>query len=55
MFKGVNQFANNTGGGVTIVKERVDIHDVIIFENNLAANDSGGGLSIEETTYVSAS
>ena len=55
VFKGVNQFTNNKGGGVTIAKERIDIHDVVIFENNFAANDSGGGLSVEDTTYVSVS
>ena len=52
VFKGVNQFTNNKGGGVTIVKERIDLHNVVIFENNFVVDGKGGGLKAEGKSFV---
>ena len=50
--KGNISFFNNTGGGITIVERRIDIHNNVEFINNCSPYD-GGGLSLEDESFVS--
>jgi len=52
VLKGSTILFNNTGGGITIVGRRIDIHDNATFENNCSPYD-GGGLSLQDTSIVS--
>lgn len=50
--RGNTIFSNNTGGGITIVVGRINIHGNITFENNCSPYD-GGGINLQDESFVS--
>ena len=49
-FRGVNNFTNNVGGGITLLNTRMDAHNAMNFINNTAV--FGGGIAMDDRCLV---
>ena len=49
-FRGVNNFTNNIGGGITLLNTRMDAYDCMNFINNTAV--FGGGIAMDDRCLV---
>ena len=52
-FRGVNNFTNNLGGGITLLNTRMDAYDSMNFINNAAV--FGGGIAMDDRCLVGSS
>lgn len=50
-FTGVNNFTNNSGGGITLLNTKMDAHGEMNFINNSAV--FGGGIAMDDRCLVS--
>ena len=50
-FRGINNFTNNYGGGITLLNTRMDAFDEMNFINNTAV--FGGGIAMDDRCLVS--
>ena len=50
-FRGVNNFTNNRGGGITLLNTRMDANNTMNFINNTAV--FGGGIAMDDRCLVS--
>lgn len=51
-FRGVNNFTNNIGGGITLLNTRMDAYNEMNFINNTAV--FGGGIAMDDRCLVSS-
>lgn len=49
-FRGVNNFTNNIGGGITLLNTRMDAYDEMNFISNTAV--FGGGIAMDDRCLV---